>query len=765
MATTKTTKPSLTNTAKAALILTINFGSNNTDRAPTAKTLAWPDLVKQFSVPDTNRGTLSIAEYLKLDKTIPAEKLIRDREKNGPYFIMGAFSKPGTREASDMLFMCGFTGDIDTGRVSKEVIQANMAGFQYLAYSSYSHSHDVPMWRFVVPYSRPVTKAEHEKVYAYLHRAFDNQLDPRCKTTAQLWYTPACPPDAAQYFEFFAGEGDLLDPDTIPELPAQKLSKSTALAVIPHARIQSLPSHQLNRVTNALDSIPADDRDDWIRIGLALRLELGAETGYAIWVEWSKRSVKFDEDDAERTWNSFKDTAPGSVVTLGTVFYLAKQNGWIDTQHTMQDKVQALDDVHFMALEGGKSWVFKEDHDQELNRPVLTRMTLKAFGEFYGNQRIAVTSAAKPDGKTTTEMVGIVNIWFSHPARRSFEKVVFMPGLPTPSGCYNLWRGFPIPPIPGRWVLLQGHSLDSICNGDAVCFNYLLNWMAYAIQNPDKPGEVAIVMQGERGTGKGKLAYLFGLLFGEHCLQVTQSKHLVGNFNAHLRNCVFLFVDEALWAGDKQGENVLKGLVTEPTIQIEGKGINVITVANRLHIMMASNNEWIVPAGARERRFCVLHVNDMHIQDGAYFAAIDDQMLNQGGLSAMMYDLQQRDLSAFDVRKFPWTDALDDQILRTLDPATQWWMDYLGKTYTSWEFPVRSTLSDSFAQANGTFNSKSSETKLGMFLSGILPGGVKKVSHSPLAGHTAQDCYQFPPQQDCRQALIKKLGLKKDPWL
>jgi len=32
---------------------------------------------------------------------------------------------------------------------------------------------------------------------------------------------------------------------------------------------------------------------------------------------------------------------------------------------------------------------------------------------------------------------------------------------------------------------------------------------------------------------------------------------LVGNFNAHLIDCVLLFADEAFWAGDKQGENTL----------------------------------------------------------------------------------------------------------------------------------------------------------------------------------------------------------------
>jgi hypothetical protein len=737
----------------------VNFGSSNRDTCPIARKLTWKQLVKQLRVPDLKRGTLPLAQYLKLDKAIPEQKRIRDAEKNGPYFIMAEFSRSGTRLAADVSRVTCFTGDIDTGGIDKASIQVALDGYQYLAYSSFSHSTEVPMWRFIVPYSRPATVAEHEAAYALFQKTFENQLDKRCKTTAQLWYTPACPPDAGPYFDFFTGDGDLLDPASIPEVTVTTSIKSTALVVIPNAPLKSLSVHQVGRLVEALGAIPADDRDTWIRVGLALRQELGAETGYRLWLAWSKKSAKFDEDDAEATWDSFKDQAAGAAVTLGTVFYLAKANGWVDTQRDMHDNVKALDDRHFMALEGGKSWVFKEDCDPELSRPVLTRMTLKSFGEFYGNQRIAVTSGDK------IAMVDIAYLWHTHPARRSFERVVFMPGLPTPPGCYNLWRGFPVPPMPGSWTLLHHHILDVVCNGSADCFEYLLNWMAYAIQNPDKPGEVAVVMQGERGTGKGKLANMFGLLFGEHCLQVTQAKHLVGNFNSHLRNCVFLFVDEAFWAGDKQGENVLKGLVTEPTIQIEGKGVNVITAANRLHIMMASNSEWVVPAGARERRFCVLQVNDTHIQDHTYFAAIDDQMLNHGGLAAMMYDLANRDISTFNVRSFPWTDALDNQIIRTIAPAMQWWMDYLGKSNGSWEYQARSVLSENFAAANGTFNSKSSETKLGMFLQSVVPGGVKRVTRPSGSGAHPQDCYQFPPQQDCRAALIKKLGLKNDPWL
>lgn len=55
---------------------------------------------------------------------------------------------------------------------------------------------------------------------------------------------------------------------------------------------------------SALMFLRADDRDLWVRIGLALR-ELGPR-GRGLWMEWSSQSEKFDPLDAARTWESFK---------------------------------------------------------------------------------------------------------------------------------------------------------------------------------------------------------------------------------------------------------------------------------------------------------------------------------------------------------------------------------------------------------------------------------------------------------------------------
>lgn len=56
-----------------------------------------------------------------------------------------------------------------------------LKGTQYIAYTSYSHQPSEQRWRFIVPYAKPVTGAEHEKVYAFMQAQFHgfSMLDAR----------------------------------------------------------------------------------------------------------------------------------------------------------------------------------------------------------------------------------------------------------------------------------------------------------------------------------------------------------------------------------------------------------------------------------------------------------------------------------------------------------------------------------------------------------------------------------------------------------
>jgi hypothetical protein len=140
---------------------------------------------------------------------------------------------------------------------------------------------------------------------------------------------------------------------------------------------------------------------------------------------------------------------------------------------------------------------------------------------------------------------------------------------------------------------------------------------------------------------------------------------------------VFLFADEAFWAGDRQHEGVLKQLVTERQVMIEAKGRDAVNSDNCLHILMASNEAWVVPSSADERRFCVLDISDCRQQQNKeWFGPLRRQM-ESAGLAAMLHDLLAYDLSGFDVFDFPKTKALGDQKLHSLRGPDRWLHDVL----------------------------------------------------------------------------------------
>src|SRR6516225_8018138 len=73
-------------------------------------------------------------------------------------------------------------------------------------------------------------------------------------------------------------------------------------------------------------------------------------------------------------------------------------------------------------------------------------------------------------------------------------------------------------------------------------------------------------------------------------------------------------------------EGTLNRLITEPDLFIEAKRKDGVTVRNMLHVMLASNAEWNVPAGPYERRYTIYDVSEEKIQNKAYFDALNGQL-------------------------------------------------------------------------------------------------------------------------------------------
>jgi len=80
-----------------------------------------------------------------------------------------------------------------------------------------------------------------------------------------------------------------------------------------------------SRIESALSHIPPDDRDMWIKTGMAIKSELPDDEGFDVWNEWSQGADSFNENDARSVWRGI-DSNGG--VNIGSLFHDAKAHGW-----------------------------------------------------------------------------------------------------------------------------------------------------------------------------------------------------------------------------------------------------------------------------------------------------------------------------------------------------------------------------------------------------------------------------------------------------
>jgi len=80
----------------------------------------------------------------------------------------------------------------------------------------------------------------------------------------------------------------------------------------------------------ALTFIPSDERDLWVRIGMALKSECGDADGFTLFETWSESAASFDAKAAKATWKSFE---LGGSVTIATLVAEAKLRGFDPKQY------------------------------------------------------------------------------------------------------------------------------------------------------------------------------------------------------------------------------------------------------------------------------------------------------------------------------------------------------------------------------------------------------------------------------------------------
>ena len=137
---------------------------------------------------------------------------------------------------------------------------------------------------------------------------------------------PTIGPDGVYEWEASSNPLDGAHPAPLPEWIAALASNAPDIRATFGQTVAArhIDEHQVDELRAALKWIDSDERDNWVKIGFALRC-LG-QTGFDLWDEWSQPSKKYDPRDQVKKWHTFN----AQNISYTTIFYLAEAAGWIN---------------------------------------------------------------------------------------------------------------------------------------------------------------------------------------------------------------------------------------------------------------------------------------------------------------------------------------------------------------------------------------------------------------------------------------------------
>lgn len=358
-----------------------------------------------------------------------------------------------------------------------------------------------------------------------------------------------------------------------------------------------------------------------------------------------------------------------------------------DWQEEYKNLVDRMNKTHWQVIVGGKYRVMRR-------LPAKYSPTGRDSYEFFSKETMdgIYTNTMIQTGWNSQGLPVFAShywAWAKHKKSNVYRGgLFFKPSVikePDDGYYFNTWNGYAVEPIENSELLerIKFHIEIIMCGSDQDQIDYFYNWIAYTFQNPDKPAGSACVVRGVEGAGKGVIGHFIGSIWGSHGSHISSAKHLTGSFNGHLTDTCFLFADEAFYSGDKAGENRLKALITEPSITIERKGVDAISMPNCLKIFMATNHDYAVPATKNVRRFFVIDISSEKKGDKQYFDNLVSDCKNQDVKSAFLYEMLNRDLKGYHPGKIPDTAGLKDQRLHTLCSAGKWLADSFSQGFFS----------------------------------------------------------------------------------
>lgn len=388
-------------------------------------------------------------------------------------------------------------------------------------------------------------------------------------------------------------------------------------------------------------------REEWIAITAAVKQSgwtLADEpTLYQIWSEWCARYTANDIGENHKQWSSLRSTELGWQSLVRRIPALRAALSFGTPATTSQPTIEQatapppLDcSGEFLTSEECKLYfkgcVFVVSLGKIL-APDGRLLNANQFNGAFGGKKFIIDG----EGKTINEPWAAAlrsTLW-------QIPKVDHLRFLPhEPHGAIvqdNLGRSGVNTYKPAIVRRVQGDASPFLRHIEALIpletdRKILLDFLAHNVRFPGHKIPWAPVIQSVEGAGKGVIKALVTHAFGVQYVHFPNAKELTNSgsqFNAWMRNKLFILADEIKVDDKRDLIEVLKPMISEVLIEVQSKGVDQELEDNYAQWCFFTNYKDAVPVSKNGRRYAIFYsplqtVADLHARgmNDEYFNAL-----------------------------------------------------------------------------------------------------------------------------------------------
>ena len=395
-------------------------------------------------------------------------------------------------------------------------------------------------------------------------------------------------------------------------------------------------------------------REEWVSFSAAVKQAgwtlTDEHTLHAIWLRWCSRYESDDVAENNKNWSSFRNSQLGwpSIVRRVPSLRAAMSFGEQQQQAATTAPVAPTTPVP------GGAPPMPEPQPLDCSGPILSEYECKEWfkgcvfiagmkkimlptGAFYdstafnGSEYSGKAFVYTTTGKTTDEP------WKASLRSQcwTIPKVDHLRFLPSnaPSEIVtdvlgrkgvNTYVKPTIDMAPGDVTPFLNHIARII--PDAGDQRILFDWMAHVVRFPGFKIPWAPVIQSVEGIGKGIIKLAMTHAIGKPYVHFPDAQQLGesgGKFNAWMRNKIFILADEIKVDEKRHLIEVLKPLISEELIEIQGKGDNQEMQDNAANWGFFTNYKDAVPVSRNGRRYAIFY-SPIQTEEELIAAGCDD---------------------------------------------------------------------------------------------------------------------------------------------